>query len=130
MTRSELKALVKECLLEILNDGLKSTQRVTEESKQSALKQRAAQQKQQQVSASIKEAIKRESKGDPIMEAIFADTAKTTLPKMMSDNPNTVTHVPHDAISEVVANHTPEQLFGEDATAKWAFLAFNNEKKI
>jgi hypothetical protein len=128
MTRSELKSIVKECLLEILNEGLKSAQHNVSEAKRQPIIQRPRQQVQRQnkPTEALKEAIKREAGGDPVMEAILADTAKNTLPSMLN-NDSPVPTQPLGAVEEIVSKHTPEQLFGEETTSKWAFLAFNDD---
>lgn len=61
------------------------------------------------------------------MTEILMDTARTTLQTQpMSHNSNMMT--PPDAASMVVAEKTPDQLFGtEMANSTWAKLAFNGE---
>src|SRR5678815_2514786 len=99
VSRDQLKALIKECLIEILTEGLGGGQPV-----QTTMPQRpiagVSEQKNRgprrspafdpsldrpvstgrAPTAALKEAVKREAGGNPIMEAIFADTARTTLP--------------------------------------------------
>ncbi len=99
MKRNELKAIVKECLLEILIEGVantsqkkvnESTSRVVEQEisrRRPALdyiipngKQQQQQVKQQQVKKSRDVEVARQlTNNDPVMSSIFADTASTTL---------------------------------------------------
>ena len=125
MSRNDLKALVKECLVEILNEGLKNVV-VKKQQKQRVIetkKPHVSSMIRPQHSADIKEAINRESCGDPVMAAILADTASTTLHKMI-DGDRHVSIPGGNAVDDVVANHTPEELFGDEITSKWATLAF------
>lgn len=79
--------------------------------------------KQDRFSSSIMETIKKESRGNPVMADILADTAMTTLPKMLSNGDNgskassRVTQLEHFAGS-------PEEVFGDEVASKWANLAF------
>ncbi len=139
--REQLKALIKECLVEILQDGLGQSggpgQRVLSPG---VSEQRARQPRPQRPgfdprldtpvatgrspSVALKEAVKREAGGNPIMEAIFADTARTTLPNMLqhgdAGTPSSGGH-----LSQQEQFHgTPEQTFGEDNVERWANLAF------
>lgn len=141
ISRDQLKALVKECLVEILNEGLAGGQPVRTTMPQSSIagisEQRAGGRRKQAYdpaldrpvsttrapTAALKEAIKREAGGNPIMEAIFADTARTTLPAMMaSPDPNSTSAPP---LSQQEQFHgSPEQVFGEESASRWANLAF------
>jgi hypothetical protein len=60
------------------------------------------------------------------MESILADTAASTLPKMLQNEGKP--HIPSTAAGgvaeHVVAASSPEELFGGDVTSKWADLAF------
>jgi len=74
-------------------------------------------------SLAIKEAIRREAGGNDVMASILADTAEKTLPNML-ENERMKTPAPSGKIENLVANHNPEDLFGEEAASKWANLAF------
>ena len=131
VSRSVLKSLVKECLVEILSEGLVGSSKTIQESK----KKRSAPAKKIK---SLKSTLKKESiskeipdtiKGitsDPLMQSIFADTAKTTLVEQhAADNNERV--VAGDHISQVVDKNDPSELFGEAAN-NWAALAFSEKK--
>jgi hypothetical protein len=135
INKQQLKSLIKECLVEILAEGLGSTQ-VQEAVQRSAVKQQARPQvrrgvdfttfndpksRQQQASA-LQEAIKKQSGGNSVMADILADTAATTLQTQIASEGRQIPA--GDAISRVVSESTPEELFGEDTMSKWADLAF------
>lgn len=139
ITKNQLKSIVKECLIEILAEGmgpnvsssinesaktasLSSSRRIQQTPTISSVKQQIASKTQYNVSG-IKEAIQKESGGNSLMADILADTAAKTLPTMLENDRRTAP-APTGVIERAVANHSPEQLFGEEAASKWAALAF------
>jgi hypothetical protein len=140
MTKSDLKAIVKECLVEILNEGLGGSMNIPKISGPFNQKINASQSVTSQMFAdtapprspapALREAIKDVSGGNKIMESIFADTAAKTLPTMLqNDRPGVASSVGGGLAEQVVAQAEPDQLFGEDAAAKWASLAFMDSPK-
>lgn len=153
ISKNQLKAIVKECLVEILQEGLgaglpaqnflyqqqpvyearnirPSAQKIPSNKPQqriSPLDMPATPYAARNVSQSLAHAIKTESHGNPIMAEILADTAVTTLPKMMSGG-DPMTESSHTGASRLTQQEqfagTPEQVFGEDVASKWANLAF------
>lgn len=134
MTRSDLKSLVKECLLEILNDGLgvqTDKNRKFEQPTHSPIfqenKKIQSTQNTRRPTRYLQEAVKREAGGDKVMESILADTARTTLATQIAHGDST-TPAPGTSRKGVVQQEqisgTPEQIFGEDVASKWASLAF------
>lgn len=68
-----------------------------------------------------------------MMADILADTAVRTLPGMLAnDRPGQSSAPLAGRIEQIVDAATPEQLFGEDMTSRWANLAFmdNPPKKL
>lgn len=136
ISRQELKKIVKECLVEILNEGLSGELSVTEAASHRQLRQtlrkgsRVNEQHSRMPSptAALQDAIKREAGGNPLMEEIFADTAMNTLPRMISAGDNGSSFLPSVAQQEQFVG-TPEEHFGEDVASKWAMLAFANTPK-
>lgn len=139
ITKNQLKSIVKECLIEILaegmgpnvsssiNESVKRKSLATSPQAQqtpsiSTIKQQIASKTQFNVPG-IKEAIRKESGGNSLMADILADTAAKTLPTMLENDRRTAP-TPTGVIERAVANHSPEQLFGEEAASKWAALAF------
>lgn len=134
LARAQLKALVKECLIEILKDGLganveQQTMTTLPRRQQPIVPKRPAfdpvldRPVRVQTSA-LKEAIKHEAGGNPIMESIFADTAQTTLPAMLAGGDSGTGTSPKPSQQEQFVG-TPEQVFGEETTSRWANLAFS-----
>jgi len=146
ISRNQLKSIVKECLLEILSEGIGGKSGVVAEaSSKKTLKQHNSSHQlvapsQKTVSDKVKfnhsavnnlkEAIKREAGGNDVMMDILSDTAVNTLPTMLENDRKKMTHLPPTGTAErIVASAEPEQLFGEDAASKWASLAFMDGAK-
>ena len=129
LSKSDLKSIVKECLIEILNEGVGGNS-IPKTPKTPTTRLPNIPQRQQTqnkiASPSLREAIKRESGGNSVMESILADTAASTLPAFLQNDGKTP--IPSTAagglVEQVVANARPEDLFGDEATSKWAALAF------
>lgn len=134
LSKSELKAIVKECLVEILNEGLGgsvSQQTLSTRSQfpnmspgkslSDSVKRPAPRPTPQ-----LREAIMREAGGNKVMESILADTAASTLPKFLQagDGKSPMPMVGGGIVEQVVAQTSPEDLFGDEAASKWASLAF------
>lgn len=149
VNREQLKALIKECLVELLVEGLGNVPVSAGPVARRAPIAGVAEQRRRQPqrpgfdprldtpvspgrapSNALKEAVKREAGGNPIMEAIFADTARTTLPSMLSHGdvgtpPAGSSGAGGHVISQQEQFHgAPEQVFGEDSVGRWADLAF------
>lgn len=159
MSREQLKALVKECLLELLSEGLGDVTaparrepipprvpiagRATEARARPSPSARRAPEfdprldtplgNGRQPTAALKAAIKQNAGGNPIMESIFADTARTTLPAQLAHGDVGALPQPDGSVSSGAPqgpsqqeqfNGTPEQVFGEESASRWASLAF------
>lgn len=139
VSRNDLKALVKECLIELLEEGLGSSVSVASAPQRvPTVEARVRRGERMTLSpagpsraagpggAAMKDAIKREAGGNPVLAGIFEDTARTTLPRMIEgDMPGHVASAgASDVAARVVAAHAPEQLFGAEVTDKWVQLAF------
>ena len=125
VSRSVLKSLVKECLVEILSEGLVGSNNKIHESKKVAAKKVPARRKKP---VAKKKVIPETIKGltdDPLMQSIFADTARTTLQEQTNaeSNPRVLAG---DAISQAVDQNDPADIFGEAAN-NWATLAFSEK---
>jgi len=142
-SRNDLKVLVKECLMEILQDGLRESVsrpsrpmqenaqlrsepevRRSTRDKMSFLPDREQiQRKPSAPSRALAEGIASIT-SDPIMREILGDTASTTLVEQMgAESRSPVAGGPRDAASSVVAQSDPMDLFSGSAD-KWASLAF------
>ena len=131
VSRSVLKSLVKECLVEILSEGLVGSSKTIQESKKkrppSPRKNNSLKRvlKKESISQEIPDTIKGVT-SDPLMQSIFADTAKTTLVEQHAADSNKRV-VAGDHISQTVDKNDPSELFGEAAN-NWAALAFSEKK--
>jgi len=146
--KQELKALIKECLVELLAEGLGSnlTESVKSVSRQVGPRNRDAeplpgsmrpQQNtvQRQRSPLDERVIPRRTPGpppipaeisaitrDPVMAAIFADTAQTTLQEQARGV------MPGDMAAQAAARAAPEQMFDEATMDKWNKAAFQTSR--
>lgn len=141
LTKSQLKAVVKECLIEILQEGLSfSSDAVYAEGVRKTPPQRQNQHQSVQTqapprrapSSALIAAIKSEARGNNVMADILADTAMTTLPNMLShgDSGGGLSESTQHGVSQTEQfSGNPDDVFGS-AAAKWADLAFMSGKKI
>ena len=141
VSRGMLKQLVKECLFEILLESTDaSSSHLTEVKKKIGTRSRST----KKGSSSSRPALDSISFGgskriqkenidvsnitaDPIMAAIFQDTAATTLREQAAAERGKPI-AGGDAASLAMSNSDPVSLFGEAAN-NWATLAFGNENK-
>lgn len=139
MTRQMLKALVKEALVELLQEGLGNDVAVSQ-ARLAVSEQRRVQPKPtnrfnpaldtpvRRPSSALNTAVIREAAGNPIMESIFADTARTTLPTMMAngDSGTQGGSSSPGIVQQEQFRGAPEEVFGEDVASRWANLAFDD----
>ena len=146
VTKEVLKEIVKECLVEILAEGISGGNVASlNESIETHVPQRKPQRNtQSRLMKNIlppKEKVRNEgfernlnktisnATQDPVMAALLADTAKTTLQEQNgADSANRFAARPTDSASQVVANTDPTELFAESAS-NWAQLAFADSNK-
>jgi hypothetical protein len=126
VSRSILKSLVKECLVEILAEGLAGSNNKIHESKKVAAKRAPVRRKKPAVKKNVIPETIKGMTDDPLMQSIFADTARTTLTEQ-TDAESNPRLVAGDAISQVVDQNDPNELFGEVAN-NWESLAFSEKK--
>ena len=136
--RSVLKEIVKECLLEILFEGIDSEPGYEEEEpiREARQPRRAPRPSQRSLASAVEQRQSRPKKKapinedhfrdqaaglteDPMMQAIFADTAMTTLQEQKEGR-----RVPADnAAAAVQETDNLENLF--EGAGNWAAIAFN-----
>ena len=142
MSRQQLKAIVKECLLEILSEGLGDATPISAMSRRPQIsgiaEQRRRNAKQdydprldtpihgRTATAALRENIKRQAGGNPIMESIFEDTARTTLPSQLAAGDNGGFEGGGAGKPQLQEQFTGEveDVFGEETASRWANLAF------
>lgn len=128
-TRSELKNIIKECLIEILAEGLGDSPRLSESLRTRSVSS-PSKMDTRSPSPALREAVRRESGGDKVLESILSDTAASTLPQMLEgEKSKRSAPIGRGLAEQVVAAAAPEDLFGEETTAKWADLAFMNSRE-
>ena len=124
VSRAVLKSLVKECLVEILSEGLVGASEQIQESKRVAAKKKPPQRKRKTVKKDIIPETVRGVTDDPLMQSIFADTARTTLQEQTQADRRNV--APMDAQARMADAVDPSDAFGE-AAQNWAALAFSEK---
>lgn len=140
VSRSMLKGIVKECLVELLAEGLSGgdTESLNESlSLKNSFKDLNHNLKPEKAFSSkkvtnpnfekkTKQIISQATK-DPIMASILEDTASTTLQEQnTADRPNQFTAKPTDSYSKAVSESDPMEMFG-GASENWASLAFSDK---
>ena len=146
VTKEVLKEIVKECLVEILAEGISGgnvaslnesiethvPQRKSQRSTQSRLMKNILPPKEKVRNEGFERNLNKtisNATQDPVMAALLADTAKTTLQEQNgADSANRFAARPTDSASQVVANTDPTELFAESAS-NWAQLAFADSNK-
>jgi hypothetical protein len=133
VTKRLLKSIVKECLIEILKEGIPGIETTTSVQPQKLVTERARVLQKNHASDQIKfeSAVEQTVGGltsDPIMASIFADTAKTTLQEQYNaDQSHTVAPAADNSLFSSAPENDPEEIFGE-AASNWATLAFTGKK--
>ena len=140
LTKSSLKALIKECLVEVLQEGidLSSPEPRVATSRNTGLRESRSKRKTTRRAKSpldnikFDNAVKETAKSftdDPVMQSIFSDTAKTTLQEQLNASRSTP-HVPAGADSATLkaAASDPLELFG--GSNNWAALAFADDDTL
>ena len=135
MTKESLKSIVKECLFEILLEATDSTAEKLVEAKAKAPRKKSAPKRRPALDnirigqRSPKPAPRKSIDvsgitSDPVMAAIFQDTAATTLVEQAAaERGKPAKHA--DAAAHQAAKSDPSELFGE-SSKNWAALAFND----
>ncbi len=137
LTKSELKEIVKECILEIFIEGIKAAQAQSPARKHldnitfsngaaKVADQAQGRRQPTQAVSSLAAEFPKEQRG--IMQQIFEDTARNTLPSQIQAerSPGAASAVRADAISPAT-NVDPMSIFG--GASNWADLAFAQAKK-
>ena len=137
LSRSALKGIVKECLMEILSEGLgpapvlDESARKTAPSRRSPARNTSSRSHRSPVdtvsfNSAVEKAVNRAT-DDPVLSQILAETASTTLQEQISaDDSNSSLSATGDA---GIPLDTPGiDIFGS-ASQNWADLAFTDPKK-
>ena len=146
LTKNDLKGIVKECLLEILAEGLGAPAKAKKSLSPKQKLRRALNEKKNRrlgsdtefneesenltanpgFDSKIMQTVK-SATNDPILAEILADTAQTTLQEQLSaDSKKGLQSVGQhgDQAAKIAESASPDELFGEEVAGKWASLAF------
>lgn len=149
LTKRDLKGIVKECLIEILAEGLVGNGRPTQLKEQLSTKNLGRNKKNSYLESikndlteadNSKKANPNFSKNinsivngitdDPILNEVLRDTAATTLQNQNNAESkrgaSMVSEVAGDKAQKIVSRSEPEELFGAETSEKWAALAFSD----
>jgi len=130
LKRSALKSVVKECLLEILSEGINTNTSAT-----SMLQARGNSAVQQELNESNEENPQTDSMkdiiagitSDPILASVLGDTAKTTLVEQSgADRTSQIQKM--RASGTRSSQGSRDQLDEPDGNSHWAALAFADKK--
>jgi hypothetical protein len=124
LSRNQLKGLVKECLIELLAEGLLSESDRPKKRQQSVMAEQATHNTEfeNNISSTVNELT-----SDPMLASIFDDTARTTLQEQLGAESAGPMATGGDRASKAMANSDPDEVFG-DAANRWASLAFAEKK--
>lgn len=141
MTKTELKSIIKECLLEILTDGLGESLNEVKQKKVQAQKIVEAKEHERRMQLRKKEVADSVSyvTDDPILRKVLSHTAQTTLKEQMANDrvPSNVRNVMQESNDDFDDVGAPSgdpgidisSIFG-GATKNWAAAAFAPSKKM
>jgi len=133
LSRNQLKSLIKECLVEVLVEGLSSSPRTVslqEEALPQKKKIKSSPQRRSPLDTArfnekLEESVSH-CTSDPVLGNILADTARTTLQEQIGEEMghNQQVAVNGDQAAKMASSADPLDMFG-DAANNWAALAFN-----
>jgi len=133
LTKNQLKSIVKECLVELLAEGLSSSADVMVEARQTRPSRKAAATSKRSKNHpavddnKFNEAATQRAASitsDPVMQSILADTARTTLQEQAGADRGR--HVNMQESIEPEKNIEDDPVFAEGAQ-NWAALAFTDK---
>lgn len=137
MTKDDLKAMIKECIVEVLNEGLGGASSSSIQAESHRDRSPKPQQRTQarrfdprlDTPVALKEAIKKEAAGNPLMESIFSDTARTTMQEQASYGDSEGGQGRPGITQQEQFRGSPEEVFGDEISSNWAALAFGTSAK-
>jgi hypothetical protein len=144
LTKNDLKDIVKECLVEILAEGLGGNRSSLKEAINKKKKLKPVTKKSAYKYSppdeygdipqtnNKKESINTNITSDSILNEMLADTAKSTLREQLAADSSRgrMAYSPSqgDAATKLMAQNNPEDMFGADMASKWSQLAFSDNK--
>ena len=134
ITRSALKEVIKECLIEILAEGISPGigGKPAPSKKRKTTRKVAQPRSPAKTTPEFDNAISKTASSltsDPVMAAIFEDTARTTLQEQREGPGAAQSMIANSAPGSQVSNDVaPEDLF--EGSSNWATLAFAEKKPV
>lgn len=137
LSRNSLKALVKECLVEILAEGIGKASPGTKGQKATAPVRRRASPKIQQKPAveqtaefdSVVEKTVSNLTSDSVMQEIFADTARTTLQEQNKHDTSRGASTPGALTNPIGDSGVNLNGIFDSAKSSWSDIAFGETEK-
>lgn len=136
VTRKQLKGIIKECLVEILSEGIggslvEATQRPRDVIRQQAVsvpKRRFDPALDRKVN--VDRLVKEVSTGNPVLDNILAETARTSMDKIIAEDPSVYGESLQMQVgpADQTGGMPPEQLFGDDVAGNWLEVLNRLEK--
>ncbi len=137
MKRSELKSIVKECLVELLSEGLnKKGPLLTSESKKRRKKKSLMRVEEERLRAHREKfetnvsSVVTNITDDPIMQDILSETARTTLQEQSTQGESIPTNLQNIANTENSAAGIDLDSIFKGPEQNWSTLAFTENKTI
>jgi hypothetical protein len=145
LTKNDLKDIVKECLVEILAEGLGGNRSSLKEEISKKKKRKSAAKKTlhgysppteygeiPQVHARKDNPINTNITTNSILNEMLADTAQSTLKEQLAADSSRgrMAYSPSqgDQATKIMAKTDPVDMFGEAVASKWSQLAFSDNK--
>jgi hypothetical protein len=146
VSRNMLKSLVKECLVEILSEGLSTLPNDLVESRQPNRPRKAKKAVSRRIAPDLvsygktsvpdnkvmENRIRAAAGNDSVMQDILRDTAQNTLPNMISAESRHTSGLVErttrgDAATKIMADADPMDIF--EGASNWAAMAFADKTK-
>ena len=128
-----LKSIVKECLVEILSEGISTSREGQKAERRSAPRRRSAfdhvswakETEREAPKAPDSRAVANSLTSDPILAEVLADSQRTMVEQMQAENRGPAASA-GDFAQRKVSNSDPMELFSESSN-NWAALAFDGK---
>ena len=133
ISREKFKGIVKECLMEILSEGLSSDTLVEAPVNRKRVKRKSSPPRRPALDhitfgKKVDETVNNLT-DDPLMASIFADTATGTLQEQLDAESYGPSVSQGDFAARTADAADPTDMFGE-AAGNWAALAFSEKKQL
>lgn len=133
VTRKQLKGIIKECLVEILSEGIggslvEAVQRPREVEHRHVSKRRFDPALDRKVN--VERIMKEASTGNKVLDNILIETARTSLDRIIAEDPSVYGESLQAQVgpADQTGGISPEQLFGDDVAGNWLEVLNRLEK--